>query len=470
MVVQVLPAWRRSPPARSARTAVADAGPVACRGAALATAGVLVLALVNLPVLTHRRASSTRRSSATRSRPRPGPTPRPRSTPLPRLPGAAAAGRRVRRLPMGLHGRSARSRPDRTTAGHAGPAAARQRRRDGPAVRARRPLPGRRGRRPERSPRSPGCSAPTPSGCPGDVAFDRFRTRPPRDHRRPCSPAAAAATRGWARPCPSVSRRQRARRADGRRAVAVRSTRRPARAAGRAGAGARPRGGHPGQGPSVVIDGCRRRDRRQRRGRADRRPRADPLQRLARAADDLAVALRDADQVLITDSNRDRAHHWRSSQDVTGFTESGGPGSDVLRLRRAATSGCPCSQRLRPGTQTIAVQEGPVTATASSYGEPFAYRPEDRPLMADRRRPDHAWLVADRAPAEGQRIRFQVAEPDRPRDAAPAAGSGRASATSARSTIAVDGRAPAARRPRRTVAVGRRPAGRPGPDRRGPRR
>ena len=62
-------------------------------------------------------------------------------------------------------------------------------------------------------------------------------------------------------------------------------------------------------------------------------------------------------------------------------------------------------------TQTIAVQEGPVTAIASSYGEPFAYRPEDRPFMAVDGDPTTAWLVADRAPAEGQRIRFRVAEP-----------------------------------------------------------
>ncbi|HTH04930.1 MAG TPA: alpha-(1-_3)-arabinofuranosyltransferase family protein, partial [Ilumatobacteraceae bacterium] len=35
--------------------------------------------------------------------------------------------------------------------------------------------------------------------------------------------------------------------------------------------------------------------------------------------------------LIVTDSNRDRAHHWRSSQDVTGFTETGGPDADVLR-------------------------------------------------------------------------------------------------------------------------------------------
>ncbi|MEY4174752.1 MAG: hypothetical protein RI900_1917, partial [Actinomycetota bacterium] len=47
------------------------------------------------------------------------------------------------------------------------------------------------------------------------------------------------------------------------------------------------------------------------------------------AADDIDV---DPSLVVFTDSNRDRAHHWRSSQDVTGFTETGGDERDVRVL------------------------------------------------------------------------------------------------------------------------------------------
>ena len=177
---------------------------------------------------------------------------------------------------------------------------------------------------------------------------------------------------------------------------------------------------------------------------------------------DLATALQDADQVLITDSNRDRAHHWRGSQDVTGFTESGGPGSDVLDVDEGDQR-LPVFTNDSARTQTIAVQEGPVTATASSYGEPFAYRPEDRPFMAVDGDPTTAWLVADRAPAEGQRIRFQVAEPVDHVTLHQPQGAGAVRHVGA-VTITVDGRAPAARHPGRTVAVGRRPAGRPRPD------
>ena len=101
--------------------------------------------------------------------------------------------------------------------------------------------------------------------------------------------------------------------------------------------------------------------------------------------------------MVVTDSNRDRAHHWRSSQDVTGYTEAGDePGCCATR---AAISGCRCSTPTIPTTQTVSIQDGPVTATASAYGEPFAYLPEHRPVMAIDGDPSTSWLVADRFPA-----------------------------------------------------------------------
>jgi len=108
--------------------------------------------------------------------------------------------------------------------------------------------------------------------------------------------------------------------------------------------------------------------------------------------------------VVITDSNRDRAHHWRSSQDVTGYTESGGPEPDAL----VADEG---DQRLAvfgsssPSDQTVAVFDEPgFSIRASGYGEPFAYRPESRPAMAVDGDPTTAWVVADRGEPIGQSI------------------------------------------------------------------
>ncbi len=122
----------------------------------------------------------------------------------------------------------------------------------------------------------------------------------------------------------------------------------------------------------------------------------------------LDQALVDARLLIVTDSNRDQAHHWRGSQDVRGHTEPGGPGTDVLDDTSA-------DQRLDviaddPALQTVAIQVGPVTAIASSYGEPFAYRPEDRAVFAIDGDPTTAWTVADHGDPIGERIRLDVVD------------------------------------------------------------
>ena len=117
-----------------------------------------------------------------------------------------------------------------------------------------------------------------------------------------------------------------------------------------------------------------------------------------------------ATHVIVTDSNRGRAHHWRGSQDVVGLTEDDDPSTpDVLRTD-------PADERLPVfgddgAPPTVAVQEGPVRARATAYGEPFAYRPEQRPVMAVDGDPATAWIVADRSDPVGEAIRLDVAEP-----------------------------------------------------------
>ena len=118
--------------------------------------------------------------------------------------------------------------------------------------------------------------------------------------------------------------------------------------------------------------------------------------------------------LIVTDSNRDRAVHWRSSQDVTGMTESGGPQTDLLRDDSA-------DQRLEvfstsaPSHQTVAVLRpqqavtGDLTVRATGYGEPFAYRPEHRPSMAVDGDPATAWLVGIRGNPIGESIEISSA-------------------------------------------------------------
>jgi arabinofuranan 3-O-arabinosyltransferase len=128
----------------------------------------------------------------------------------------------------------------------------------------------------------------------------------------------------------------------------------------------------------------------------------------ASLADDRTDALAGADRIIVTDSNRDRARHWRGSQDTTGFTESGGIVDDVLRFD-SGDQRLPVFPRTETEQQTVSVQDGPVTAAASAYGEPFAYLPERRPAMAIDGDVATAWTVGDRFAAVGEFLELTTA-------------------------------------------------------------
>lgn len=111
-----------------------------------------------------------------------------------------------------------------------------------------------------------------------------------------------------------------------------------------------------------------------------------------------------APHVVITDSNRDRASQWRSAQDVSGFTEDGS-GTGVLRFD-PADQRTPVFSDTTSADKTIAEQRGPLRASASAYGAPSAYLPEDRAAMAIDGDPATAWVVADRYRADGEYLRL----------------------------------------------------------------
>ncbi|HEY5664692.1 MAG TPA: alpha-(1-_3)-arabinofuranosyltransferase family protein [Ilumatobacter sp.] len=127
---------------------------------------------------------------------------------------------------------------------------------------------------------------------------------------------------------------------------------------------------------------------------------------------ELAAAIDDAVGVIVTDSNRDRPRQWRTSQDTTGFTEYDDPvlapqgrqpGGTVIPLFGPPADASPAT---RPATATTARMIGPVTATATAYGEPFAYLPEHRPAMAVDGDPTTSWSVAEHGDPVGERIRI----------------------------------------------------------------
>ena len=61
-----------------------------------------------------------------------------------------------------------------------------------------------------------------------------------------------------------------------------------------------------------------------------------------------------------------------------------------------------------PAAYTVSVQDGPVAATATSYGERFSYLPEARPALAIDGDPNTSWTVLDPA---GQFIEITTAAP-----------------------------------------------------------
>ena len=99
--------------------------------------------------------------------------------------------------------------------------------------------------------------------------------------------------------------------------------------------------------------------------------------------------------IVVTDSSRRRAHHWRSSQEVWGATE---PETGVVSLvdvydqRLPLTSFGPAETIVRPEA---------IEAVATGYGTELSYWPEYRPAMALDGDPNTAWLVGDERDPRG---------------------------------------------------------------------
>lgn len=120
--------------------------------------------------------------------------------------------------------------------------------------------------------------------------------------------------------------------------------------------------------------------------------------------DDLRLAIAAAPEVMVTDSNRRRAHQWRSSQDVWGATE---PRSGVLLDEDLFDSRLPVFPGATESSETIVDDPSADTGAmvrASSYGPLLSYWPEYRPKMAVDGDPDTSWRVGVDANPVGQRI------------------------------------------------------------------
>jgi arabinofuranan 3-O-arabinosyltransferase len=120
-----------------------------------------------------------------------------------------------------------------------------------------------------------------------------------------------------------------------------------------------------------------------------------------------ALAGRGAD-LLVTDTNRRQARRWGTIQQNTGYTE---------RADEAPRRFDPTDQRLEvfegaPVTAyTTSEQRGPVLVTASDYGNPVTYIPDDRPANAVDGDVTTAWRVGAFSDVTGEWLRLDFAEP-----------------------------------------------------------
>ena len=109
--------------------------------------------------------------------------------------------------------------------------------------------------------------------------------------------------------------------------------------------------------------------------------------------DELVEAASESGAIIVTDSNRRRSHHWRNSQDVTGYTETG-EGRPVL-WNDSGDARLVVFPEAELSTNTLSRSEGAVSAVATSYGARFEYQPETRAAMAIDGDPNTAWTVLD---------------------------------------------------------------------------
>jgi arabinofuranan 3-O-arabinosyltransferase len=112
--------------------------------------------------------------------------------------------------------------------------------------------------------------------------------------------------------------------------------------------------------------------------------------------------------LMVTDTNRKRARRWGTLRETTGYTERAGekpsrydPGDQRLELFPDAGD----------DAYTVSEQRGDATVTASDYGNPITYTPNDRAANALDGDPLTAWRVGAVDDPIGEWLRIELAEP-----------------------------------------------------------
>ena len=120
--------------------------------------------------------------------------------------------------------------------------------------------------------------------------------------------------------------------------------------------------------------------------------------------------------IVVTDTNRRRAHRWGLMRENRGHTEQAGEqpirydGTDS-RIDVFDYNAVETNTGAADDVRTVSEQRGPLAAQASGHGNPVSYTNDDRPYNALDGSLDTAWAVATFSEARGERIRLALAEP-----------------------------------------------------------
>jgi arabinofuranan 3-O-arabinosyltransferase len=124
-------------------------------------------------------------------------------------------------------------------------------------------------------------------------------------------------------------------------------------------------------------------------------------------ADEISAALDDGAALLLTDSNRKRGERWTTVRHTRGYTETAEDGA----LETDPTDNrLPVFPDQGTESQTVAVNEGDIEASATSYGNPITFTSEERPSNAVDGDPDTAWRAGAFSDARGQRLELRLAD------------------------------------------------------------
>ncbi len=112
-----------------------------------------------------------------------------------------------------------------------------------------------------------------------------------------------------------------------------------------------------------------------------------------------ATVLGTSPTLVVTDTNRKQTFRWNVITDAAGYTQTATeaqPRNDPSNAPLNLFPGAPTS------SQSTTVYDGIASVTASSYGDPVTYLPEDRPAGAVDGSTDTAWQTAAYDVPEGQ--------------------------------------------------------------------